>query len=265
MDIKHIPHLQPTPTLYCPPEEDDFYESLSKYSTLYRILLSKPCVNEVHLNQWNRLDLQLVNELGLPLRGAKEKECYLQVDAELLLQQGKKVVSSSAAQFVIHTRPIQRDAWDFFDDPSAISGFQHNTKGGFEYKINTRGVKEKQAQTCYLKVYPVQNVDENRMEGQATVRAFPLVIGPIVIKPASSRKKVDMYQNDWSSKWFSQDSFHVFHMLDASYLVIKEIWKLGTPGKMWDSAIVLSQMFTEMIQANPARFDKKRILDLSAG
>ncbi|KAI8886721.1 hypothetical protein K501DRAFT_213257 [Backusella circina FSU 941] len=270
MDIKRIPHrLLPT-TLYTPPEEEDFYESLSKYSTLYRILLFKPCINEVYLNQWNRLDLQLVNELGLPLRGAKERECYLQVDAELLLQQGKRIVSSGATQFTIQTRPIQRDAWDFFDDPSAISGFQHNTRGGLEYKVSL-DMKHSMVrdQTCYLKVNPVVNggsKDENRVAGQPTVRAFPLVIGPFVVKPESaSQKEVDLYQKDWSSKCFAQDSFHVFHMLDKSYLMIKEIWHLGTPGKMWDSAIVLSQMFTEMIHANPARFHKKRILDLSAG
>jgi hypothetical protein len=48
-------------------------------------------------------------------------------------------------------------------------------------------------------------------------------------------------------------------------LVIKEKWELGTPGKIWDSALVLSQMFAEMIQINPKKFDKVRILDLSAG
>ncbi|KAF1797334.1 putative methyltransferase-domain-containing protein [Mucor lusitanicus] len=52
---------------------------------------------------------------------------------------------------------------------------------------------------------------------------------------------------------------------NSSFLIIQEDWSLGTPGKMWDSALVLSQMITDRIKHNPDYFEKRCLVDLSAG
>ncbi|KAI8987643.1 putative methyltransferase-domain-containing protein [Mycotypha africana] len=50
-----------------------------------------------------------------------------------------------------------------------------------------------------------------------------------------------------------------------SYLICQEIWDNGTPGKLWDSALVMINLFNIMFQLDKTFLSGKRILDLSAG
>ncbi|KAI9487161.1 MAG: putative methyltransferase-domain-containing protein [Benjaminiella poitrasii] len=168
---------------------DDYYYSLQRYSILYRILLARPYITEIKFNTWNRIDLKLVNELGLTLTGNEKKRCRLEVGCHLLVEKEGAVVSSKECS--ITCRPIQHNAWES-TDASDIAGFHNDTQGNFEYMVTLQ--------------------DE-----------------------------------------------------DNSFLIIKEDWNMGTPGKMWDSALVISQLFCDKINTDPNCLDGCRLLDLSAG
>jgi hypothetical protein len=241
-------------------ELDDYYYYLQRYSVLYRILLARPYSTHITLNNWHRIDLKLVNELGLTLTGQQRDQCWLQVDCQLLVEKQGLIRSCSECHIVC--RPLQHDAWEFtaFSD---IAGFQNDTEGHLEYKITMRdeglGLSPFSTQTKYfLRIYPTDQV-------QQTVKAFPLVIGPLY----TTEDKVIADNNNnsviWKEPLVSQDIFHGYSLQDDSFLVIKEDWNLGTPGKMWDSALVLSQLLCDKIQQDPTCFKGQRLLDLSAG
>ncbi|KAI8084145.1 putative methyltransferase-domain-containing protein, partial [Gilbertella persicaria] len=176
-----------------------FYYRLQRHSALYRILLSRPYSSEIHFNQWNRIDLKLVNEFGLTLTNKQKMSCWLEIDCRLLVNKDHRI--QTCQDYEVFCRPIQKDGWESTVQ-SEIAGFQHDTEGNFEY----------------------------------------MVVPPL-----------------------SFNIFHAYCLLDQSYLIVKEDWKLGTSGKLWDSALVLSHMFCDKIQKNPFYFKDRRLLDLSAG
>lgn len=241
-------------------EPDDYYHRLQRYSVLYRILLARPYATHITLNTWHRIDLKLVNELGLTLTGKQRSDCWLQVDCQLLIE--RQGLIRFCADCHISCRPLQHNAWEMTAS-SDIAGFQSDTDGHLEYKITMRdeglGLSPSNAQTKYfLRICPTD-------KEQQTVKAFPLVIGPLYTiedKVANMPTKED---DMWKEPSLSQDVFHGYSLQDDSFLVIKEDWKLGTPGKMWDSALVLSQLLCDKVHQDPTCFKGKRLLDLSAG
>lgn len=251
------PALKPQQTTLEQEQNEDYYDSLQKYSTLYRILLSRPYVNEIRLQQWNRIDLKIVNELGLTLKGSQRKNCWLQVDCKLLVEKKGNFVKS--VDYQVQCRPVQHDAWEFNTD-SDIAGFCYSTNGDLEYAI-VSNENNRVSPSCqfYIQILPT-------CQRLQTLQAFPLVIGPIKIVDDTDNKNSNGL-NGWGRevRAESQDSFHSCSIPDQSYLMIKEKWELGTPGKMWDSALVISQMISDVIKTDPSRFSGHHILDLSAG
>lgn len=231
---------------------EDYYNSLQKYSTLYRLLLSRPYVNETKLDQWNRIDMIIVNELGLTLKGTQKQNCWLQVDCKLLVEKNGNFKES--VDYQIHCRPVKHDAWES-NTNSDIPGFCYDTHGDLEYAIVSN---DKSISSCrfYVQIFPT-------CQPPQTIQAFSLVIGPIKIVNETDNKAINGWGREHKAE--SQDSFHSCSIPDESFLMIKEKWELGTPGKMWDSALVISQMISDVIKMDPARFRGHRILDLSAG
>lgn len=237
--------------------EDDFYYSLQRYSALYRIILSRPYLTEIYINKWNRIDLKLVNEFGMTLKGEQNTQCWLEVGCHLLREYESKI--SYCQEYSIQCRPLQHDAWEF-NGSSDITGFQNSADGGFEYMISAKDEKLASLlasdRPYYIQIFPTCHKNQ-------TVKAFPLMIGPLYI----SEKETPILRSDngWKEPSTSQDIFHGYRLQDNSFLVIKEDWDIGTPGKMWDSALVLSHMLSDKIARNPMCFKGKRLLDLSAG
>lgn len=95
---------------------------------------------------------------------------------------------------------------------------------------------------------------------------MPLTVGPIYIKN-------DNEMGDWSDnriETINELERQHYRSLQSSlssdtYFLLKEQWDLGTPGKIWDSAIVVTQILINLFAADPNHFSDKRILDLSAG
>ncbi|KAI7864952.1 putative methyltransferase-domain-containing protein [Mucor mucedo] len=234
---------------------EDYYNTLQRYSTLYRILLSRAYSTETTFNQWNRIDLKLVNELGLTLTHLQKKNCWLEIDCHLLVEKNGHFFTCT--EYQIACRPLQHDAWEF-NSNSDIAGFHHDSEGDFEYMISNidEAFVSDPQQHYYIQIFPT-------CKPQQIIQAFPLVIGPIAIE---DQQTTVHHSNQWcDNRVLSQSIFHACCVQEHTFLVIKENWELGTPGKMWDSALVLSQMFSDKIKSDPTRFKNHRILDLSAG
>ncbi|KAI8089510.1 putative methyltransferase-domain-containing protein [Halteromyces radiatus] len=65
---------------------------------------------------------------------------------------------------------------------------------------------------------------------------------------------------------YSQEMYRAFKVTTLDqYFIIKEGWNMGTPGKMWDSALVISDLFVQKIIEQPKCLEDCHLLDLSAG
>ncbi|KAI8369077.1 putative methyltransferase-domain-containing protein, partial [Blakeslea trispora] len=237
--------------------EDDFYYRLQQHSALYRMLLARPYVSKIYFNQWNRIDLKLVNEFGLTLTEKQQSVCWLEIDCCLFASHSGRIEVCRTYQILC--RPIQKDGWETTTQ-SDIAGFQYNAEGNFEYMISVKdeGLELSSLETSrfFLQISPT------RQERQS-IHAFPLVIGPLMIQE-TNRLPLSVVHK-WEHTLASSDMFHAYRIQHDSYLLIKEDWKQGTSGKLWDSAVVLSQIFCNKVHDNPLFFKHRRILDLSAG
>ncbi|CAG8444849.1 2567_t:CDS:2 [Funneliformis caledonium] len=72
-------------------------------------------------------------------------------------------------------------------------------------------------------------------------------------------------KSPWNIDDYLVDSYRGFVLPNGKYLIIKELWDAGIPGKVWDSAFIIVQMIKDMIFKDQNFFTGKRILDLSAG
>ncbi|CAG8758960.1 11268_t:CDS:2, partial [Racocetra persica] len=69
----------------------------------------------------------------------------------------------------------------------------------------------------------------------------------------------------WSTDEYIIHSYRAFFLPKGKHLIIKELWDVGIPGKVWDSAFVMVKMIRDMILKDLKLFYGKRILDLSTG
>ncbi|CAO3621999.1 unnamed protein product [Cunninghamella blakesleeana] len=141
-------------------------------------------------------------------------------------------------------------------------------------------------------------------ESHQTIHALPLVVGPFsimnnddnsyshhhpnhhrqrqhtnnnsnkkkLVQCNSNNNKNDNNGNDhrkgdlWIMNLWYQEMYRAFKLnIQGRYFLVKEGWTLGTPGKMWDSALVLSDILVRRIVDHPDCFHQRHILDLSAG
>ncbi|KAF0441545.1 putative methyltransferase-domain-containing protein [Gigaspora margarita] len=69
----------------------------------------------------------------------------------------------------------------------------------------------------------------------------------------------------WSTDEYIIHSYRAFFLPNGKHLIIKELWDVGIPGKVWDSAFVMVKMIREKILKDRKLLDGKKILDLSTG
>ncbi|CAG8571940.1 12134_t:CDS:2 [Cetraspora pellucida] len=69
----------------------------------------------------------------------------------------------------------------------------------------------------------------------------------------------------WSTDEYIIHSYRAFFLPNGKHLIIKELWDVGIPGKVWDSAFVMVKMIRDMILKDLKLLYGKRILDLSTG
>ncbi|KAI9493155.1 putative methyltransferase-domain-containing protein [Zychaea mexicana] len=278
-------------------DENDFYQSLHRHSILHRLVLLRPFPHCLTLDTWYRIDLEVVNELGLSLKGDRNASCRMHISCQLfVVDTDRGGLVRAPPELELSYRPLQVDAWDssslaVADQP----GFHHNGQGGIEIKVSliqdARCMMQYTTKAKYLvRIAPVSNAYQ-------TVDALPLTLGSLELKKKPPKMLAtnaiewnmggnENIRSDTIYRMFDLSSLHRFGggesdtttvssplspspatmaALDDRYFVVKEIWKMGTPGKIWDSALVLSDMFAKKIMQEPTCLDGKHVLDLSAG
>ncbi|KAI8369303.1 putative methyltransferase-domain-containing protein [Radiomyces spectabilis] len=241
--------------------DGDFYQVLQRYSTLYRIVLARPMSNGLILDEWQRIYIQVVNELGLLLDGEKAKQCCMRLSCRLLVKGPEGFVQDP--NYHMETRGSLYDAWETMDGLTSSNwpGFYDSGSGSIDVRIVATHSKVSQKACCppksiYIHISPV-------FEEPYSFHALPLVIGPVEVEAEKSARTNDTWGADRQSK-----AMHRAFCLDQtsmSVFLIKEGWMCGTPGKMWDSALVLSDMLVNRIRHQPQYLEHRRIIDLSAG
>lgn len=210
-------------------DDERFRMQLEKHFALYRLNLRLPLVSRIRLNCWYRIDLLLVNELGLFRRADMEPNGRVRVTCEMDGGQG--------------TIEIRENG----------NGFAASGKGVVEYRV-THIDNSSKATPMYLtlSVSSVENVTGFQ-------HVMPLTVGPIIVDAdAPLHEPSDALVEEWPANTeMVHDTFRIL-----SDVWINESWDAGIPGKIWDSAIVMLA-FLEGLYKKQGKLG--HVIDLSAG
>ncbi|GAA5808270.1 hypothetical protein MFLAVUS_001659 [Mucor flavus] len=253
--------------------DDEFVAKLEKHFSLYRINLRSPIASTVVRDHWYRVDILLVNELGLFRRADIEPNGQVIVSCDLLVPESQGMTPFSPDpnwKLEIRAAP-EFNQGKLSADRLAVPGFVSSGKGTFEYRV-TCNDKDAKGGKRFLCIRPSQliNFPQKQQTGVNLDIILPLVIGPVEIVTC------DLEQQDthlplelWKDQTMDMvyDGYRVF---DTSVqppvnIAIHEMWDSGIPGKIWDSALVMLDVIKRIIDKRPEYIDSKHTLDLSAG
>ncbi|KAG2234045.1 putative methyltransferase-domain-containing protein [Thamnidium elegans] len=223
--------------------DESFSKSLYKNCNLLRIVLHRSIENNIVLNKWYRIDLKLVTEMGLLM---DQHPHFIHLTCKLLIK------NKFNLQHLIDTRPIAEDAWD--PEVAQSEGFHcYKPIGGIEYRINASAAAI-QSTPFYITLITSSSVT-------TAAQILPLTVGPIFI--AETQPERDWYPDNLleGQQYRALQSC----LSESTYFLLKEQWNDGTPGKIWDSAIVMTKIFLKLFANDSNHLSNKRILDLSAG
>ncbi|KAI8338057.1 putative methyltransferase-domain-containing protein [Chlamydoabsidia padenii] len=266
--------------------EVHFYNHLQIQSSLLRIMLKRSLPSQLKAEQWYRLDLQVLDEFGMSFNGQRAKDATMRLACQILEQSKLGGDICGSKDWKVVWRPIRYDAWEWTEETlhmTACSGFDRSGVGGLEFKIqcNTM-VKNNNTDINYASIIKKNQLSPllylcmvPTFESHQTIHALPLMVGPLTVYNgwSSSPDPTSLLQHPirsnlpWkSSSSSSQHMYRTFKLDDMDrYFVIQEGWNMGTPGKMWDSALVISDLFVQRIIQQPTCLENCHLLDLSAG
>jgi hypothetical protein len=273
----------------------DVYLKLSYNQSLFRINLHRSTQKAIRLEQWSRVDLCLVNEMGLPLIDDMADNVKVQLKCKVLSKSQNTFIETPL--YEIEIRPLQDDAWSSNEQKGQyLIGFNNSSYGGLEYRIQYCQNADISLEACqYQEIYLyIQHTPLDSSSHSPNV--LPLVIGPIVVnKPLGDNKgicksSVPMWSaivaqkayhvavpsesvdnGFWDQKQYTSRSYRAYPLISLPksryqhYCLMEEKWNLGMPGKIWDGALVATDIFAKRLVRDPLFLDNCHILDLSAG
>ncbi|KAG1146099.1 hypothetical protein G6F37_005888 [Rhizopus arrhizus] len=222
-------------------DHSGFKLSLYKNSKVYRIVLNNPVKSsKICLNRWNRIDLKLVTEMGLPVMATEQP-----IVTSCKLLQRETIGYTESKDLLIDCRPVAADSWEGMNDKAS-----NDQTGCFEYRIILNN------KTCSNNTFFIYiHADE------LSLHALPLCLGPFqLIQDLTPEKRLF-----WDDTTHDVNMHRVLPLDDQHHLVLKEMWDNGTPGKLWDSALMMSQIIIRLFKCNKEFLSGLRIMDLSAG
>ncbi|KAI9022147.1 putative methyltransferase-domain-containing protein [Phycomyces nitens] len=245
--------------------EKTIYRSLSKSTTLHRLILERNVESTILENTWQKVHLHIVTEMGLLMDSNISSITNLNLEVSVLVQCPRKEWINDMSIKV----DIRGLSWSEWSDTKETlwPGFQNSALGGLEYRIRAGSTNPLPKKPFYLYIRPsasslafsmLNNTSQN-------LDVLPLAIGPISI----ANKTLPDTNGAWGPRELQVNQIHralAYPLLGIDrYFLLKERWGCGTPGKLWDSAIVLSNMFSTWFINDPQALAQKRIVDLSAG
>lgn len=226
--------------------DDLFQKTLYKNAHLLRIVLHKPIQQHIQLDKWYKIDLKLVTEMGLLVN---KHQHTIQLSCQVLIN------NTLEPTFPIQIRPVSEDEWH--PEVAQSMGFlASKAVGGLEYRITSSQTATLTSGPLYLSL----QVTDDKQNNSPTI--LPLTVGPVCLQEPLA------HSQNWTKKELGdleQQQFRALKTRQYNYFLLKEQWDAGTPGKIWDSAIVMTDIFKTIFETNPYQLSNKRILDLSAG
>ncbi|KAI9256898.1 putative methyltransferase-domain-containing protein [Sporodiniella umbellata] len=223
-----------------------FKLSLYKNSNVYRIVLNNPVkTSKLYPDEWHRIDFKLVTEMGLPVA---IRRASVTVNCRLLQRDAKQGYIESKA-LTVHYRTVVTDSWSIQE---AIHQGSDAYTGCFEYKIVSQ----------HCDYDPTFFLTIQTQEEQLSQHALALCLGPFELQTNPACQKERMA---WDDVCGDVSIHRVLPLGDQHVLVLKEMWDNGTPGKLWDSSLVIGQILTRLFKSRPQFLCNLRIMDLSAG
>jgi hypothetical protein len=255
--------------------DEEFRAKLEKHFSLYRINLRSPIASQVAPNCWYRVDLLLVNELGLFRRADIEPDGQVIMTCDLYTPSDNSITpfSYNDPDWQIDIRACRSFAeGKLSTGPLSVPGFASSGKGAFEYRITSkRPTNTPVPQKKFLHIRPTSlvNFPKQEQEKENLDIILPLVIGPIEIVSETCIKDTSLPLELWQEQDMPMvyDGYRVFSTSENPpvNIAIHEMWDSGIPGKIWDSALVMLDVIKNMIDQHPEYIDQKHTLDLSAG
>ncbi|KAG2176627.1 hypothetical protein INT44_007291 [Umbelopsis vinacea] len=267
-----------------------FYSQLNYNQKLYRIILQRSTQKVLKLAQWSRVDLCLVNEMGLPSCQNISADIQVQLSCKLLTRRNDSFVED--ARYQVDTQPLQDDEWGYNDQQSPLAntiGFNQSNRGGLQFRIrpSAQDKLDPRSHNIYLYIY--------HAERDPASKVLPLVIGPLVInehkgdsepfsvpsmwsdvvsknlavQPAAAATTLtSVNEGFWDQKQETNRSYRAYPFRcgqEEHYVLLEENWRSGMPGKIWDGALVITDIFAKRLVKDPLFLDNVHIMDLSAG
>ncbi|KAG0177708.1 hypothetical protein DFQ29_004500 [Apophysomyces sp. BC1021] len=204
--------------------------------------------------------------MGLPLEPGLAKACNFMLDCAVLEKdnQGNWRISPKSNALVI--RPLTLDSWSRSTSCSRADwpGFCQSSQGGFEFKLLPCPDSETQAGPLYIYIRLSSSSERQDYPSPAASYTLPLAIGPLTIAVSDLAPMHCHHQAQQQQQQTHRVlGYQVGNQLN--YFLLKEKWGYGTPGKLWDAALVLSSMFSKACSRNPNYLAGRRVVDLSAG
>ncbi|CAJ0753465.1 23369_t:CDS:2 [Entrophospora sp. SA101] len=261
----------------------------------YRLLLRRPLHPNIHLDMWYTMDLMFVSEMGLFKRedmyGAEgyALACKILEIGEVNIDNNKysvevRPMSSESCEWsgltatdwagvqksgkekYLYVYPIMEMA-DKSITINLSNGGQdnHNNYSNFNNFNNLNDFNSNNANS--------NNTNGNNTNGNNANTNIPVAFGPIFISDCKSHPSTCAHHQADNKKEpveinndeYLIENYRIFDLPNGKNLLIKELWDVGIPGKVWDSAFVMVQLFREKLANNKRLFDNKKILDLSSG
>lgn len=272
-----------------------FYSQLNYNQLLYRIILQRSTQKVLRLQQWSRVDLSLVNEMGLPSCQNISANIQVQLSCKLLRRRSHTFVEDT--RYVVDTQPLQDDAWGYDDQQSPSTntiGFNLSNRGGLQFRLRPSENDKLDPSSHNVYLYIFQSHGER--DPLAACKVLPLAIGPLVINDKKDHLNLDSYsvpsmwsdvvsksladqpiaatslhsvnEGFWDQKQETHRSYRAYPFRlgsDERYILLEENWKCGMPGKIWDGALVITDIFAKRLAKDPSFLDNVHIVDLSAG
>lgn len=259
--------------------DEEFRAKLEKHFSLYRINLRTPIASHIAPEQWYRVDILLVNEIGLFRRADIVPDGQVVVSCDLYTpeeQQGITPFSLEDNDWEIEIRAAPAfNEGKVSTQPQPAPGFYASGKGTFEYRVRPKHKDAKRGKR-FLNIQPKQlvNFPQKQQQQQNTPKTvdiiLPLVIGPIEIIPDldhndDTHLPLELWKHQTDAMVY--DGYRSFStsMHPPVNIAIHEMWDSGIPGKIWDSALVMLDVMKNIIEHHPEYIDAKHTIDLSAG
>ncbi|KAI8579148.1 hypothetical protein K450DRAFT_281007 [Umbelopsis ramanniana AG] len=268
-----------------------FYSQLNYNQMLYRIVLQRSTQKVLRWAQWSRVDLCLVNEMGLPSCQNISANIQVQLSCKLLTRRNDSFVED--ARYQVDTQPLQDDEWGYDGQRLANTiGFDQSNRGGLQFRIRPSANDKLDPRSHNVYLYIFQSHAER--DSLTASKVLPLVIGPLVINDHKDHSGFDPFsvpsmwsdvvsknlaaqpaaaitsvnEGFWDQKQETNRSYRAYPFRcgqDERYILLEENWRSGMPGKIWDGALVITDIFAKRLAKDPSFLDNVHIMDLSAG